>query len=175
MNTDKIVKIYKQDIPALRFIGKKYTSENKAPKEVFDKILENLDNWCWNHAFNAIEKQSNTDLRTLYEGGDSFVSLMRKKEGAVIEYRLGIFMPQGTGVPAGYEIIDFPKSELGICRVYGKRNSIIHYDADCRKKLAEEGIECQENEKWFYQRFNWRGFFEEDKFGKRLLDYCYFL
>jgi len=173
-NPDKIIKTYKQDIPAICFIGKKYPIENKNPKEVFDKILENLDNWRWNHMFDAIEKQSNTDLKTLYEGGDSFVSLMKKKEGVVSEYWLGIFMPRGTEVPAGYEMIDFPKSKLGICRVYGKRNSIIHYDAYCRKKLAEEGIECQENERWFYQRFNWRGFFEEDKFGKRLLDYCYF-
>jgi len=174
-NPDKIVKTFKQDIQALRFIGKKYPVVNKNPKEVFDKILENLDNWRWNHMFSAIEKQSNTDLKTLYEGGDSFVGLIRKKEGMVSEYWLGIFMPPGTDVPAGYQMIDFPKSELCICRVYGKRNSIIHYDAYCRKKLAEEGIEGQENEKWFYQRFNWRGFFEEDKFGKRLLDYCYFL
>jgi AraC-like DNA-binding protein len=81
-------------------------------------------------------KQSDTDLKTLYEGGDSFVGLIRKKDDVVFEYRLGIFMPEGTVVPAGYEMIDFPKSKLGICRVYGKRNSIIHYDVDCRKKLA---------------------------------------
>jgi len=174
-NPDKIVKTYKQEIPALRFIGKKYPVENKNSIEVFDKILGNMDNWHWNHMFNVIEKQYNTDLRTLYEGSDSFVSLMRKNEGVVSEYWLGIFMPRGTDVPAGYEVIDFPESKLGICRVYGKRNSIIHYDTYCRKKLAEDGIEYQENEKWFFQRFNWHGFFEEDKFGKRLLDYCYFL
>jgi AraC family transcriptional regulator len=171
-NPDKIVKTYKHDVPALRFIGKKY-SHNKNQEEVFDKILENMDNWCWNHAFNVIERQSDTDLKTFYEGGDSFAGLIRKKDGVIFEYWLGIFMPEGTNLPAGYEMIDFPKSKLGVCRVYGKRNSIIHYDADCRKKLAEEGIEC--HKKWFFLRFNWRGFFEEDKFGKRLLDYCYYL
>jgi len=174
-NPDKIVRTFKQDIPALRFIGKRYSSKHENSEEVFDEILESMDNWCYNHTFDAIEKQSDTDLGKLYESGDSFVGLIRKKEGAVFEYWLGIFMPRETDVPAEYEMIDFPESELGICRVYGKRNAIIHYDADCRKKLAEEGIECQENEKWFYQRFNWRGFFEEDKFGKRLLDYCYYL
>ncbi|MCL1813352.1 MAG: helix-turn-helix domain-containing protein [Treponema sp.] len=189
-NADGIIKTYKQELPALRFIGKKYAETpggsvfdctqsartNTLPKQLADKILASLDNWRLNYMFEAIEKKSDKNLKTLYEGGDAYISLMRIKDDKIVECWLGLFMPEKTKVPEGYETIDFPKSTLGVCRVYGKRNSIIHYDADCRKKLAEEGI-CQADKtaQWFFQRFNWHRFFEEDRYGKRLLEYCYFL
>jgi len=177
---DGIIETYHQEIPALRFIGKKYSEQYN--NSVFDKILDNLDDWRLNHMFDVIEKQSSKDSKTIYDGSNAYISLMRKKEepfeeGGIIEYWLGMFMPRGTNVPEGYEAIDFPKSTLAICRVYGKRNVIIHYDADCRKRLGEEGIRYQEDGTgagWFFQRFNWRRFFEEDKYGKRILEYGYF-
>ncbi|MCL1927979.1 MAG: helix-turn-helix domain-containing protein [Treponema sp.] len=193
VNPDGIIKTYKQKIPALRFIGKKYsetlddsvfdcmlstegTGTNTLPKQLANKILADLDNWRLNYLFDVIEKKSDKNLKTLYEGGDAYISLIRKKDDKVVEYWLGMFMPEKTEVPEGYDMIDFPKSTLGVCLVYGKRNSIIHYDADCRTKLTKEGICSTDNmgTKWFFQRFNWHRFFEEDRYGKRLLEYCYF-
>jgi AraC family transcriptional regulator len=170
-----IYKTYQQKIPALRFIGKKYT---EPPSEsVFDRIRVNLDNWRVNSVFDAIEQQSGKDPKMIYEGGDSYVSLMRKKSDGFFEYWLGMFMPENTEVPDGYEKMDFPESTLGVCCVYGKRDLIIKYDLDCRKKLAEEGI-CKTEETdtgWFFQRFNWRRYFETDVYRKRILEYCYFM
>jgi len=71
-------------------------------------------------------------------------------------------------------MIDFSKSALNVARVYGKRDCIINYEADCRKRLTEEGIQFKKEGGWFFQRFNWRDFFKEDKFGKRILEYCYY-
>ena len=172
---DGIIKIYKQEVPALRFIGKKFIEP--LDDSVFKKILANLDNLRLEYFFDAIEKKSNKDLKTLYEGGDTYVSLVRKENDAV-EYWLGMFMPKGIEAPDGCGIIDFPKSALGVCSVYGKRNGIIQYDTACRKKLTEEGflrLKDEDASGWFFQRFNWHTFYAEDKFGKRLLEYCYFL
>jgi len=158
---DGIIKTYQQEIPALRFIGKKYSVP--LSDSAFDVILDNLDDWRLNYTFNAIEKQTD-------KGNDAYISLIRKNDDGVIDYLLGMFMPAGTNVPKGYEAIDFPQSTLAVFSVYGKRNAIIHYDAECRKKLAQDAASTQ----WFFQRFNWRRFFEEDKYGKRILEYGYF-
>jgi AraC family transcriptional regulator len=170
-----IIKVYQQKMPTLRFIGKKYTEPFN--DSVFDTIRGNLDSWRLNSAFDAIEQQSNKDPKTIYEGGDSYISLMRKKSDWLFEYWLGMFMPEETEVPHGYEMMDFPNATLEVCRVYGKRDLIVNYDSNCRKKLAEDGVyEARETDtRWFFQRFNWRHYFEDDKYGRKILEYCYFL
>ena len=169
-----IFNIYRQEMPALRFIGKKYVEPETEPyaESLYKKALTNLDDWRWNHLFDAIEKQIGSNPKTIYRGGDSYTILLKNNDRAV-EYWIGMFTPKGTGIPAGYETIDFPESALEVCRVYGKRDSIINYDEECRKKIVEEGVHINDESGWFFQRFNWHRFFEEDKFGKRILEYCY--
>jgi hypothetical protein len=65
---------------------------------------------------------------------------------------------------------------IGVCCVYGKKSEIINYEPECRNKLLEEGFNLKNkklNLQWYFRRFNWHRFFEEDVYGKRLLDYCY--
>jgi len=165
-----IFKTYRQEMPALRFIGKKFTEPYD--DSFYKRALTNLDNWRWNHLFDEIEKQIDKEPKTIYQGGDSY-NILYRKNYKVIEYWIGMFTPKGTNTPMGYEKIDFPKSTLEVYRVYGKRDSIINYDAECRRKIAEHGICRQDEINWFFQRFNWHRFFEEDKYGKRILEYCY--
>jgi len=166
-----IKKVLKQKLPSLRFIGKKFNNKPK-PEEIYDLLahcqLKNI--------FYDIEKQSNINYKTFFEGGDAYISLIKKNNEDIFEHWMGMFMPEGTEVPQGYEALDFPKMTIGVCRVYGKKSEIINYDAECRNKLTEEGINFK-NEKTskflFFRRFNWHRFFEDDMYGKRLLDYCY--
>ncbi|MCL1813355.1 MAG: helix-turn-helix domain-containing protein [Treponema sp.] len=171
-NPTGIIKTYQQEMPALRFIGKKHFEP--ANEFIFDKILAGFDKWRLNNTFDAIEKNTDKDLKKLYEGGNAYISLIRKINNELFEYWLGMFMPKGTAVPKGYEMMNFPKSRLGVCSVYDKRKTIIKYDSDCRKKLAEEGIQADAAAKWFFLRFNWHNFFEIDRYGKSILEYCYF-
>ena len=124
--------------------------------------------------FDVIEKHSEKDIKKIYEGAGAYISLIRDNGGKVFEYWIGMFMPKGTIIPIEYEMIAFPKSTLNVCRVYGKKDCIINREPECRKKLAEEGIEFNRGEGWFFQRFDWRDFFKEDKFGKRIIEYCYY-
>jgi len=172
--TPGIIKTHKQELPALRFIGKKYST----PDFSFKAILDNLESGCIDHLFEAIENQSDKDPAALYEGGNAYIGLVKHNGSEVIEYWIGMFMPQNTGVPQGYAMIDFPKSNLAVCSVYGKRNDIINYDSECRDKLTADYPEFRKNQtdnSWFFLRFNWRDFFKEDKFGKRVLEYCYYM
>ena len=181
VNPDGIITTYKQELPAMRFIGKVITlpSGKSEPMSdsVFDDIHAHLEKWLMNSMFDAIEKNTNRNLKTLYKGSGAYICLMRINSDGFPECYLGMFMPKGTKVPGGYLKIDFPASSWGLCSVYGKKKNILHYDAECRTKLSEEGIfQTYETEtQWFFQRFDWHRFFEEDRYGKRLIEYCYLL
>ena len=162
-----IKKVYKQELPALRFIGKKCVETSEKVN-----VLNLLDNWQLNGWFDDIEKQFSNNLKTLFDGGDAYINLVRKKEGGNFEHWMGMFMPVETEVPQGYEAVDFPKMTICVCNVYGKRDEIADYEKECRNKLTEEGFPC-ENAQWYFRRFSWRRFFEIDVYRKRLLDYCY--
>jgi len=165
-----IFSTFTQEMPALCFVGKKYS--DVYDDSFYERALVNLDNCHLNHILDVIEKLTAQNPKTIYEGGDSYSILVKSNDG-IIDYWVGMFMPSETIVPAGYEKMDFPASTLGICRVYGKRDSIIKYETCCRKRITEEKIGRAEDIKWFFLRFNWHRFYEEDKFGKRILEYCY--
>jgi hypothetical protein len=103
-NPSGIKKVYKQELPALRFIGKKY-KEAPEPRN----ILYLLDNWQINNMFNNIEKQSDIDYKTFFEGDDAYISLIMEKDEDIFEHWMGMFVPEGTEIPQGHEMIDFPK------------------------------------------------------------------
>ncbi len=164
--------VRKQELPALRFIGRKCAETPDLPN-----ILKLLDNWQLNGWFDVIEKQAGINYKTFFDGGDAYINLARKKEGSsnegkLFEHWMGMFVPEGTAVPDGYEAIDFPKMTIGVCSAYGKRDELVNYEAECRNKLTEEGL-VPRNTPWFFRRFNWLEFYKEDIYGKRLLDYCY--
>jgi hypothetical protein len=165
-NPSGIKKVYQQELPALRFIGKKCIETSETAN-----VLKLLDNWQLNDWFDDIEKQSGKDLKTFFDGGDAYINLVRKKDGS-FEHWMGMFMPVETEVPQEYEAIDFPKMTICVCRVYGKRDEIVSYETECRNKLTEEGFAI-DNAQWYFRRFSWRRFFEIDVYRKRLLDYCY--
>ena len=167
-NHSGIKKVYEQEFSALRFIGKKCIET----PETAD-ILNLLDNWLLNDWFNAIEKLSGVDYKTLYDDSASYINLVQKKKDGIFEHWMGMFVPEGPEVPERFEAIDFPKLKLAVCSVYGKRNEIANYETECSNKLTEEGF-TPENTRWYFRRFNWRSFFETDIYGKRILEYCYF-
>jgi hypothetical protein len=165
-----IKNVYKQELPALRFIGKKCVEKTEP-----HNILVLLDNWQINNMFGDIEKQSDINYKTFFEGADSYICLVRKKNES-LEYWMGMFLPKGTEVPHGFQALEFPEMSISVCSVYGKRNEVINYEDECRKKLAEEGLNLYKDNtgyQCYFLRFNWRSFYVEDIYSKRLLDYCY--
>jgi len=170
----EIIKVYRQEVPALRFIGKKY-GDNDRIDGMFGK---HWGDWFQNGWFGLIEKQTNKDLKSIYEDGDAYIGLMRWKEGEPFEYWIGIFMPENTPVPDGYEYHDFPKAALGVCWVHGKEPDIYMCEEDYGKKLKENGYEVikdNENAQWFFERYACPRFTTPDENGKVILDICYYI
>jgi predicted transcriptional regulator YdeE len=163
----EIVKVYKQEVPAMRFIGKKY-GESDRINGTFGK---HWGDWFQNGWFEAIV-EGNSVLQ--YEDGDAYIGLMRCKEGEPFEYWIGVFMPVGTAVPDGFTYIDFPKATLGVCWIHGKEDTIYKQCHKCRLKIEETGHKITKEE-WFFERYACPRFTTPDEHDKVILDICFYV
>jgi predicted transcriptional regulator YdeE len=164
----EIVKTYRQSVPALRFIGKKYGDADRIDGTFGAKWGE----WHENGWFGIIEKQMD-NFMDVYEDGDAYIGLMRGGHDAPFEYWIGIFMPENTTVPEGFEYVDFPKSEWGICWTYGKESEIYCLEGQCAEKLSNEGFEIITD--WCFERYACPRFTTPDEKGNIILDIGFFV
>lgn len=169
-----IVRTYKQAIPAMRFIGIKYGDEDRINGGFGSKWGE----WFETDRFNKLESLITDDLSGVYEDFDSYIGLMRCKEGEKFEYWIGMFLPEGTIAPEGYEYIDFSASSLGVCWLYGSETELYCKEDECAKKLSEEGYEIVDDKigaLWFFERYGCTRFTNPDERGNVILDICFFV
>ena len=110
-----IIKVFREDVPAMRFIGKKYPDFGGWWGEWFSQ------GW-----FEQIENAMNgsDSILEIWKNGGGYIGLERRSETEPFEYWLGMFTPIDTVVPDGFEFVDFPAIGLGTCWIYGL--SLIH-------------------------------------------------
>ncbi|WP_313582183.1 hypothetical protein [Lacrimispora sp.] len=170
----EIIKVYKEHLPSLRFIGKCYTNADRSGG-FGHKWME----WFRNGWFGELEKP----------GGDpiiesSYLGFMRCNSSDIentFEYWIGIFLPPDTSVPDGYDFIDLDEGSIGVCWIKGKENdgSIYGMHDECIAKFQEHGMGNfqDDNEKriYFFERYNCPRFSEKDEQGNVILDYCIYL
>ena len=164
----EIIKTYRQSMAATRFIGKKYTNSDRIDGGFGVK----WDEWHTNGWFDVIEKQVSGSMMGICEDGNAQVALMCAENGD-FAYRIGYFTPENTPVPEGYEHIDFPKSELGICWVYGKEHEVFMLEGQCGERLKADGFEVSDD--WCLERYVCPRFTTPDEKGNITLDICFFL
>jgi hypothetical protein len=166
---DGIVNTYKQSVPVTRFIGKS------------SPTARDWDEWWANDWFGDIQNAAGGEEKVhwLYEDGDAYIDMyLYDEDERMREHWIGMFTPSGTEAPEGFEYIDFPESNLGVCWVYGTQGSVFRQQWDCMDTLAEEGMEIKTEENgffWVIQRYQYPRFIVEDEKGKVLLDYCFFV
>jgi len=169
----EIIKTYRQSFGASRFIGKKYSD---ADRDLRGGFGEKWDEWLGNDRFEVIKNNIAENWGEIQEDGNAYIGLMRHKDGEPFQYWIGMFTSENTAVPEGFEHIDFPKSELGVCRVYGKESDV--YCHDCGEKLAENGFEVIADERgahWFFERYVEPRFTAPDEKGNVILDMCFYI
>lgn len=170
----EIIKVYRQSVPAMRFIGKKYGERDR----VNGGFGHLWGEWFSHGWFDVIERQISSKLNEIYEDADAYLGLMRWKDGEPFEYWIGMFAPEGSVAPDGFEYIDFPQSELGVCWVYGKEGDLYCKEDLCATKLGEEGYKITSDEKgayWFFERYNCPRFTTPDTNGNVILDICHYI
>jgi hypothetical protein len=166
-------KVYRLEVPSLRFIGKKYGDKDRVDG-MFGKYWED---WFQNGWFGIIEKQFTGDLKNLYEDSDACIGLMRWKDGEPFEYWIGKFMPIGTNIPDGFDYHDFEKASWGVCWLYGKEKELYGQEGKCGQKLIEEGYKILSDKNgayWFFERYAEPRFMADEK-GNSTLDICHYV
>lgn len=149
----KIVDIQKETWPACVLIGKRGT---------------NWGEWWGNGWFEPIERHP-----ALPENGDAYVGAVRIVNGAP-ERWIGMYFPEGTPVPEGYEAVSIPAMSYAVCYLRDKEGSGDFYTPAthemCLAALKERGFTRKEDD-WCFERCNCPRFTTPDEEGNVVLDY----
>jgi predicted transcriptional regulator YdeE len=163
----EIVKVYRESLPSLRLIGKRYTDSDRVNGSFGSKWGE----WFANGYFEPLEK-----LGSLPENEGAYLGCMHCVNE--FEYWIGMFFAEGTPVPEGYSYVDIPKGDIGTCWIYGREDNGEIYGSEphnmCMDKMKEAGWELAEDP-WFFERYNCPRFTTPDENGKVILDYAVYL
>ena len=165
----EIIKAYRQDIGATRFIGKKYGNDDR----VDGMFGAKWDEWFKNGWFGVIEKQLASNAGKAFDEADANIGLMRDDENGVFEYWIGLFTPADTAVPDGFRYMDFPKGDLGVCWVYGIEDELYAHEGECGERLEREGYKMLNG--WCFERYSCPRFTTPDEKGNVILDICFFI
>lgn len=166
----EIIKVYKEHLPTVRFIGKRYTDTERVNGSFSHKWGE----WFQKGWFTELEKLG--EMENIENG---YLGFMRCYPD--FEYWIGMFLPLDTAVPDGYDFIDLPESNIGVCWIQGKENdgSIYAMHENCLERLSENGMSHyrvgEDNRAYFFERYNCPRFTEKDEQGNIILDYGIYL
>ncbi len=164
----QIIKTFKEEVPAMRFIGKKYPGFGKWWGE-----------WFANGWFDKIENaMGGTDaILKIWKNGGGYVGLEGRRDGALTEYWIGMFAPSDTPIPEGFDCIDFPSMHLGTCWIYGSEREV-HKTGECRPALLKNGIDIFKDvngNEWSFENCLCPRYTSPDEKGNIIMDYCYFV
>ncbi len=164
----EITKVFKEEVPAMRFIGKRYHDYG------------GWGEWFANGWFDTIENSmGGTDqILAVWENGGAYVGLERRKNGELLEYWIGMFTPGNTEVPEGFEQIDLSKSSLGTCWIYGREDEVHGAVGNCWEAVRNAGMEIAADDDGAVMSFEnclCPRFTTPDEKGNVILDYCYFV
>lgn len=162
----EIIKCFKEHLPALRLIGKRYIDSDRDSHGSFGN---KWGEWFKNGWFSEIEK-----LGALPENGDAYLGAMKCINGKFV-YWIGMFFPAETTVPEGFAYADIPEGDIATCYIYGREDSGELYGLEahnaCMEEIAKKGWKLQKDP-WFFERYNCPRFTTPDEHGKVILDYC---
>ena len=149
----KIIDVKKEIWPECVLIGKRGT---------------NWGEWWGNDWFSPLEKQP-----ALPENGDAYIGAVRVVNGQP-ERWIGMFFPEGTAAPEGYEAVHIPGKSYAVCYLRDKEGSGDFYTMDthnmCLEELKVRGLKRKEDD-WCFERYNCPRFTTPDENGNVILDY----
>lgn len=168
----EIVKVYRESFPDVKLVGKRYTNNDRDGSGTFAKYWQQ----CFQEGWPGVLKQCegipgvSDDLagamRMNGDGGDGF------------EYWIGAFLAPAAEVPDGFEAVNIPAGDVGVCWLSGndKNGELYGMEASdlSMAALAEEGWKFSE-EGWFFERYNDPRFTVPDEKGNVILDICAYL
>ncbi len=172
--TVKLTNLYHEHMPAIRFIGKRYTA---ADLNADGLLMDKWNEWFQNGWFNLL---SSLPGLPGYEG----VAHTGYHNGSETSFWIGMMFPQDTPAPEGFDFADLPAGDMAVCWLRGYRENGELYTPAVRNlcvsqireagyaiKLDFDGEPC----KWTFERYHQRRFFMPDDEGRITMDYCVYI
>lgn len=166
----EIIKVVKEHLPNLRFIGKRYTESDRVNGS-FAHLWDEWFNKAW---FEPLAKSGITP--GVENGCIGFMRTCPQNE-----YWIGAFLPPKTDVPEGYDFVDMAESDVGVCWIKGKADDVGIYTMHekCIEELKQNGMGKLPGDDaggpYFFERYNVPRYTEQDDDGYIILDYGVYL
>lgn len=165
----EIIKVYSETAPRSRFIGIRY-GESDRTGGTFAPMWRS---WFEHGRFSALEALVTDGWARQNPEAGNYIGLMRVKDGAPFEYWIGMLLPEGTAAPPGYDSLDLPEMNLGVCWVKGKEPDIYSQDEKVFEAIQEAGFETEKTEDGYtllLERYQCPRFTQKDEEGQVILD-----
>ena len=164
----ELIKTFREEVPAMRFIGKKYGG-----------FGPHWGTWFQNGWFDLLESNmgGSDAILKLWKNGAGYVGLERRAEGQLFEYWIGMFCPENTPVPDEFAFVDFPAMGLGTCWIYGAEKEV-HNTSACRGAVESAGMELYRDSNggvWSFENCLCPRYTTPDEKGNIIMDYCYYV
>lgn len=166
----RIDNVYRQQVPALRFVGIKYGDADRIQGGFGVQWRE----WFAQGKFDPIDRKC---VKAQFEDADASIGLMRWKDGEPFQYWIGKFVQADSPISQGYEYVDFPPSAFGIAWLTGNENELFGIEELAAEACREKGMEIiadQCGAYWFFERYASR-YCQKDKDGNVTLDIGHFV
>lgn len=173
-NTVRVTNLYCKHMPAIRFIGKRYTM---ADLDANGLLMDRWNEWFQNGWF---EKLSRLPGLPGYEG----IPNTGYYNGDETSFWIGMIFPQNTTVPKGFDSTDIPAGDLAVCWLQGYRETGELFTPIarnlCLTKIREAGYDMKLDFddkpcKWTFESYSQQRFFLPDEEGKVVMDYCVYV
>ena len=165
----RILRTQRELYPAVKLIGKRYTDEDRDESGAFAR---QWGAWFQNGWFEQLQKSGG-----LGRISEDYIGAMRITE-AGFEYWIGLLMAPEDTAPQGFEAVEIPAGDLGVCYLYGRDGSpdIFGMEAHeaCCAAWREAGWAPAPGG-WFLERYNCPRYTTPDEKGNVILDYCAYL
>lgn len=166
-----IIKVYKEKMPCVKLIGKRYTNKDRDESGTFAGYWQQ----CFKEGWPEILRQ----CESLPGVSDDLVGAMRVVGGdGDFEYWIGALFAPAAETPDGFESAEIPAGDLGVCWLYGNDKSGELYGMEASNMsmgaFAEQGWTFSE-QGWFFERYNCPRFTTPDEKGNVILDICAYL
>ena len=169
----EIRKVYREHMPHVKLIGKRYTNSDRDEGGTFARYWQQWFEKGW---FDCLEH-----CKAAPDVSGDYLGVMRMSDGDNFEYWIGMFLPANTAAPDGYDFIDLAEGDIGVCWIKGKQEdgSIFNMHDACLKKLEENGMGDYRKDETgrclFFERYTSPRFTEKDDSGNVILDYGVYL
>lgn len=167
----EVVKVYKESMPQVKLVGKRYTHEDRDEGGTFAKHWQQ---WFQEGWFDLVKQGKN--IPGVSE--DCLGAMRMTDQQCGFEYWIGAFLARDAEVPSGFDAVEIPAGDVGVCWLYGNDQSGELYGMKASElsmaALVEKGWTFSE-QGWFFERYNSPRFTTPDEKGNVILDICAYL